>query len=133
MSLRFVGFANGKPTDAGVEPDVENVSFLAEAFAAAVRAGGVFGQHGVARGKVPGFSALAVEEVDDGTIQCGIEDGLIASVAEEDGDGHAPDALAADAPVGAGGDHVSDALFAPARIPDDLVNLFNGELAVGGL
>ena len=45
---------------------------------------------------------------------------LVALLAEEDGDRHAPDALAGDAPVGARGDHVGDALFAPGRIPDDL-------------
>src|SRR6185503_16178194 len=43
-------------------------------------------------------------------------------------DGHAPDALAADAPVGAGGDHVGDAFFAPGGIPDDLVYFLDGEL-----
>ncbi len=39
-----VGLADGKPTDAGVEPDVENVGFLAEVRAAAVGAGGAGGQ-----------------------------------------------------------------------------------------
>ena len=58
---------------------------------------------------------------------------LVAFFAEEDGDGHAPDALAGDAPVGAGGDHVGDALFAPGGIPDYLLDLVEGALAEGGL
>ena len=64
--------------------------------------------------------------------ESGVDDGLVAAFAQEDGDGHAPDALAADAPVGAGGDHVGDAFFAPGRVPDDLVDFFDGELAEGG-
>ncbi len=59
--------------------------------------------------------------------------GLAALVAEEDGDGDAPDALAGDAPVGAGGDHVGDALFAPGGVPDDLLDLVEGALAEGGV
>ncbi len=87
-------------------------------------------QVGDGRG-VPGFGAFAVEEVDDLAIERGVDDRLAAGFAQEDGDGHAPDALAADAPVGARGDHVGDALLAPGRIPDDLVDLFDGELAEG--
>ena len=74
---------------------------------------------------VPGFGAFALEEIDDLAVERGIEDRLTASLAQEDGDGHAPDALAADAPVGARRDHVCDALFAPGRIPDHLVDLFD--------
>jgi hypothetical protein len=65
-------------------------------------------------------------------VQRGVEDRLVAAFAQENGDGHAPDALAADAPVGAGGDHVGDAFLAPAWIPDDLVDLLDAELPKGG-
>ena len=81
---------------------------------------------------VPGLGAFAVEEVDDLAIERRVHQGQAAAFAEKDGDGHAPDALAADAPVGAGGDHVGDALFAPGWVPDDLVDLLDAELAEGG-
>src|ERR1035437_6176520 len=73
------------------------------------------------------------EQLHDLAIECRIEDGLLAAFAQEDGNGHAPDALAADAPVGARGYHVGDALLAPGRVPDDLVDLLNGLLAKSGL
>ena len=126
-----VGFADGEPAGAGVEPDVEDVGFFAEGGAAAVRAFVPAGSRSAIGGGVPGFGAFALEEVDDFAVERGVDDGLVAAFAHEDGDGHAPDALAADAPVGAGGDHVGDAFFAPGGIPDDLVDFFDGELAVG--
>ncbi len=58
--------------------------------------------------------------------------GLVALLAEEDGDGDAPDALAGDAPVGAGGDHVGDALLAPGGSQTTLLDLVEGALAEGG-
>ena len=102
---------------------------LRNVLAAAVRALRARGQQRrrSSRG-VPGLRAFALEQVDDLAIQRGVDDRLVAAFAKEDGDGHAPDALAADAPVGARGDHVGDALLAPGRIPDDLVDLFDGEL-----
>jgi hypothetical protein len=83
-------------------------------------------------GGVPGFDAFALEDFDDLAVERRVEDRLVAAFAQEDGDGHAPDALAADAPVGARGDHVGDALLAPGRVPDHLVDLLDGELAEGG-
>ena len=81
---------------------------------------------------VPGVGAFFAEEVDDALVDLRVVEGLVALFAEEDGDGDAPDALAGDAPVGAGGDHVGDALFAPGGIPDDLLDLVEGALAEGG-
>ena len=81
---------------------------------------------------MPGFGAFAFEQVDDFAIECRVDDRLVAAFAHEDRDRHAPDALAADAPVGARGDHVGDAFLAPRGIPDDLVDFFDRQLAVGG-
>ncbi len=81
---------------------------------------------------VPGVGALFFEELDDGLVDGFVVERLAAFFAEEDGDGNAPDALARDAPVGAGGDHVGDALFAPGWVPDDLLDLVEGALAEGG-
>ncbi len=72
------------------------------------------------------------EEVDDALVDGLVVEGLAAFVAEEDGDGDAPDALTRDAPVGASGDHVGDALFPPGWVPDDLLDLVEGALAEGG-
>src|SRR5262245_42377916 len=44
-------------------------------------------------------------------------------------DGHTPDALARDAPVGAGGDHVVDTLLAPGGQPFHLADRFERTLA----
>ena len=129
----FVGFANGKPTDAGIEPDVENVGLFAEAFAAAVCTGHAFGQHRVARDRMPGLRALAVEEVDNLAVQRCVENRLIASVAQEHCNRNTPDALTADAPVRPRGDHVGDAFFTPTGVPDHFVDLLDGQLAEGGL
>ena len=81
---------------------------------------------------MPGFDAFAVEHVHDFAVERGIEDGLLAVFAQEDRDGDAPDALAADAPVRACSHHVGDSILAPFRVPDHLVDLLNGELAEGG-
>ena len=116
---------------AGLEPDVEDVHLLAE-FGVAAGAGGAGGQDVFGRVDVPGVGGLAHEEGDDELVDGGIVERLAAFAAEEDGDGHAPDALAGDAPVGAGGDHVGDAFFAPGGIPGDGFDFFEGALAEGG-
>ena len=54
-----------------------------------------------------------------------------AVVTVEDGDGHAPDALAADAPVVALGDHGGHALLAPLRLPLDGVAGLDGGVLDG--
>ena len=81
---------------------------------------------------MPGFCAFAVKEIDDLSVERGIEDWLVATLAEKNCNGNAPDTLAADAPVGAGGDHVCDAFLAPGWIPDDLIDFFDAELAERG-
>ena len=81
---------------------------------------------------VPGVGGLLHEEVDDEFVDGGIFQRLAAFAAEEDGDGDAPDALAGDAPVGAGGDHVGDALLAPGGVPGDALDFVEGALAEGG-
>jgi hypothetical protein len=129
--LRFE-VEDGVPAGAGFEPDVEDVHLLTELFVTAGGAGGVFGEQRGGFVEVPGVGAFFAEEVDDGLVDFFIVEGLAAFVAEEDGDGDAPDALAGDAPVGAGGDHVGDALFAPGWVPDDLLDLVEGALAEGG-
>ena len=55
--------------------------------------------------------------------------GWLQCFAQEHRNGHVPDLLAADAPVGARGDHIGDALLAPGRVPDDLVDFLDSELA----
>ena len=128
-----VDVEDGEPACAGVEPDVEDVRLFAERGAAAVSAGRSGGKQSrrrrvVCQASAPSWSKRSTMLL----LSAVIDERLVALLAEEDGDGHAPDALAADAPVGAGGDHVGDALFAPGGIPDDLVDLVDGELAEGG-
>src|ERR1700733_6054261 len=94
-------------------------------------AGGSGGEERCGFVLVPGVGTLFFEEVDDALVDGGFVEGLAAFVAEEDGDGNAPDALAGDAPVGPGGDHVGDSLFAPCGIPDDFLDLVEGALAEG--
>ena len=123
---------DGVPACAGFEPDVEDVHLFAEFFAAAGGAGGAFGQEGCCFVGVPGVGAFVFEEVDDALVDGFVVERGRGIFAEEDGDGDAPDALAGDAPVGAGGDHVGDAVLAPRRVPDDLLDLVEGALAEGG-
>ncbi len=81
---------------------------------------------------VPGVGAFFFEEVDDALIDGFVVERGVALLAEEDGDGDAPDALAGDAPVGTGGDHVGDAVLTPGGVPGDGGDLFEGTLAEGG-
>jgi len=115
--------------DATLPPDVEDVLLGDELGAAAVLAGR-------ARGKVlggiaaePGVGALRAEELDDRIEGLRGGDGLATALAGEDRDGHAPGALTRDAPVGAVGDHRTDAVHRPLGIPGDLVDLVQRPLA----
>src|SRR5215469_4840908 len=74
-----------------------------------------------------------MEELDNALVDCAIVEWLVAFLAEEDGDGHPPDTLAGDAPVGASLDHVVDAFASPGGVPDNVVDLSEGALAKGGL
>src|SRR5579875_79242 len=57
------------------------------------------------------------ELTDDTVENLAVGKWFAALIAVEDHDGDAPDALARDAPIGPGGDHVGDALFAPFGEP----------------
>ena len=75
---------------------------------------------------------LLDEQVDDELVDRRVFQRLAALAAKEDGDGHAPDALTRDAPVGTGGDHVGNAFLAPGGVPGDSLDFFEGSLAEGG-
>ena len=122
---------DGVGAGAGLEPDVEDVHLFAELGVAAGLAGGSGGQDLFGGVDVPGVGGLFDEEVDDEFVDGGVFEGLAAFAAEEDGDGDSPDALAGDAPVGAGGDHVGDAFLAPGWVPGDAVDFVEGALAEG--
>jgi hypothetical protein len=66
---------------------------------------------------------LTHEEINDLLVDGWVAQRRGTFAAEEDRDGDAPDALAGDAPVGAGGDHVGDAFLAPDRVPGDGLDL----------
>ena len=120
---------DGEMAGAGIEPDVENVGFLAEGCAAALGAlaagahefGGGFG--------IPNVGGVLAELRDDAIENRFIGEWLGAAFAIEDGDGHAPDALARDAPIGARRDHVGHALFAPGGIPLNFLDGFESFFA----
>ncbi len=120
------------PAGAGLEPDVEDVHFLAELGRLPQVAHGCLRARARPGVRVPGVGGLPAEELDDAAVDLSDLSGWWQRVAEEDGDGHAPDALAGDAPVGAGGDHVRDAFLAPGRVPGDRLDLVEGALAEGG-
>ncbi len=75
-------------------------------------------------------ASLAYQELDpsrgEGLFHVGdgrrVEQRLAAFLAEEGGQGHAPVALARDAPVGAVLDHAGDALLSPGRQPLDAMD-----------
>ena len=109
----FCGGEYRKVAGTGIEPDVENIGLFAERRAAAFRAGAaapisssrLFSntrRRRCARGTVattPSSTRLSVK----GSLQ----------PRNRRRDGHAPDALPRDAPVGPHGDHVRHAFFAP--------------------
>src|ERR1043165_6736430 len=84
---------------ARVEPDVENVALLAVLALDALRA-----RRAVEVGRravEPGVGAFALEELLHPGEELRRGDGFAAAFAIENGDRHAPEALAGDAPVGA--------------------------------
>ena len=85
---------------AGLEPDVEDVRHLLEA-GRVVLGGEEAGRVG---GK-PGVGALGRHRLGDPLDDLRVAERLARIAADEDGDRHAPGALAGDAPVGAGLDH----------------------------
>src|ERR1035437_7741507 len=119
----IIGLADGIPTGAGVEPNVENVGLLAEGLPATVHTSCIGRKQRCRLGRVPRFHAMLLKQLHDLAVKRRIKDGLLAAFAQEYCDGHAPNALAADAPVGARGNHISNALLAPCRVPDNLVDI----------
>src|SRR5690606_30076754 len=76
-----------------------------------------------------GIGALPPEQVRHGGDGFLIDEMVAASFAGKDGDGHAPNSLPRDAPVGPLRDHVGDALLAPGRDPLDAADGGQGRLA----
>src|ERR1700682_4039908 len=108
---------HGDVRAAGVEPDVEDVALFPERRAAALRAALSGLEEVLRRPLVPGVGTLVQEVLLYFLEELGRGDGLIALVAIENGDRHAPEPLARDAPVGAVGDHAGDAVLAPGGVP----------------
>ena len=79
---------------------------------------------------MPGLQAFLLKQLNDAPVERGIAKRHLTAFAEENSNGHTPDALARDAPVGARGDHICDALLAPGGIPLDAVfDFVEGALA----
>src|ERR1019366_10766848 len=98
---------------AGLQPDVEDVSFFLEPGASAVRALRACRKNRVGLGCKPGIGAGAGEKFDDLAIRSVVVERLAAALAQKNCDGDAPNALPRDAPVGARRDHVRQPLFTP--------------------
>ncbi len=127
-----VRLADGIPTDAGVEPDIQNVGLFAEGCATKVAF--ICMKHlQLVRKKrvdsvcVPSLNSISREQIHDFLVEIMVNYWLITFFAHENGNGHTPNTLAADAPVGACSDHVLDTLFTPFRIPFHFFNLFDSK------
>src|SRR5208283_356422 len=67
--------------------------------------------------RIPDVSRVLPKEFDDAFENFPVGEGLGAGFAIEDWNGHAPDTLARNTPVGTHGDHVRNAFFAPSWMP----------------
>ena len=110
----------------GVEPDVENVVFLAEFVATALGTSRVGAEQFGGAARVPDVGGVFGKLAHDRVEVAAIGERVAALLAIEDGDRDAPHALARDAPVGAHGDHVGDALLAPGGVPGDALDGLQG-------
>src|SRR5205823_9666013 len=106
------------------EPDVEDVALLAELAAAALRARLARREKLAGRMLVPGVGPFLAEEVRHPLEELRGGDRLAALLAIENGDRHAPQPLARDAPVGAVLHHAADAFLAPGGVPLHFLDLF---------
>ena len=115
---------HGQMARSGIEPDVQDIGFLAELRAAALGAG-YAGRQQFGRGAlVPDVGGVLGKELHDAVQDFAVGERFAAMVAVEDDDGHAPHTLARNAPIRARGDHVGDALLAPFGHPAHLADGF---------
>ena len=114
----LVALHGGEVGGAGVEPAVQRVRLLLKAGGlAAVGAGEALGQDIGGVHIEPCVGALLLKQAGHGLDALLGADGLAAVLAVEHGDGQAPAALAADAPVGALQNHGAHAILAPGGHP----------------
>ena len=99
------------------QPSRVSLSLFKAGGLAAVGAGEALRQNLLRRHLKPGVGALLLEQAGDGVDGLVGADGLAAVLAVEHGDGQAPAALAADAPVGALPDHGAASGPCPRRAP----------------
>ena len=116
-AARMRALEHGGVRGAGVEPDFENVAALG----VVRRVCGA--QDGFGAGLAPGLDAALlhhvggdVEDLHRARMQ------LAAVLVQEEGQGHAPAALAADAPVGPARDHVAQTHLAVFRVEGSLLD-----------
>src|SRR5579862_4265407 len=117
------------PADARVEPDVEDVGLEAKARRLAARTREPRRHELRRRTGEPGVRALALEDVGDVVTECLARDRLAALFTVDGDHRHAPVALARDAPVGPGRDHVADPLPSPGGDPAHALDLGERALA----
>src|SRR5438105_14158901 len=79
----------------------------------------------------PRVGAFFAEELRHALEELRRGDRLVAALAIENGDRHAPQPLARDAPVGTGLDHAGDAVLGPAGVPLHFADLFEHAGAEG--
>src|SRR5258708_740682 len=101
----------------GIEPDVEDVGLFAEFGVAAVGASDAGTGQFCSRAVIPDIGGVFGDQGDDTIEDLSIGERVLTILAIENDDWHAPDALTGDAPIGARGDHVGDALLAPRGLP----------------
>ncbi len=111
---------------AGVEPDFQDVGALG----VVLRVLGA--QHRFRRGLAPGLDAAFFDHVGREVQDFhGARMQLARILVQEEGQGHAPAALAADAPVGPAGDHVAQPRLAVLREEAGFLDGFQRHLAQG--
>ena len=102
---------------AAVEPNVHDIGFLVEMVVTAFRAYSTSGQQLFSAMSPPCIGAFLFKPVSNSIDGSFVNQMLTALVAVENGNGHAPNTLTADAPVMAVANHVVDALLAPGGNP----------------
>src|SRR5215472_5279781 len=113
----------------GLEPDIDDVSLLAELRLTTARAPGPRRKNFLHAARVPGIGTLASEQRHHGAVDLFGFKQFPTGFTEKHCDGHAPHALPGDTPVGARRDHVGNALLAPGRHPLHFLDLLQGTLA----